>query len=360
MLVKEIVLKDFRNYENLELSFDSSKNIFIGENGQGKTNILEAIFLCAFARSFKTNIAAEMIRFNCESASVKTVIESEELEKEINIILHKSGKKMIKKDGKILNKTTELLSNLIVIIFSPEDLRIIKDNPEKRRYFIDREICQIRPKYQDALKKYNDLLKQKNALLKEQREDIDIDLLDVYDEQLAELGKVIIKQREEFIKLLGEKTSRIQKEISGGREELVVEYKKNCEEGNILERIKENRERDIFFGYSGTGPHRDDIEFFLKGKEVRKYGSQGQQRTVALALKLAEIEIVRDIVGENPVLLLDDVLSELDENRQKYLLNEIENVQIFVTTTEKNSLFFENPRNISIFNVSGGTAQKNG
>ncbi|MBR0373484.1 MAG: DNA replication/repair protein RecF [Mogibacterium sp.] len=360
MKITKIKLNDFRNYETLELSFDSSRNIFIGENAQGKTNLLEAVYLCAFARSFRTNNAAEMVRFGCERANVTAWIESEEINKELSVTINRSGKKMIKKDKKVLRRTTDLLSNLVVVIFSPEDLRIIKDSPDKRRYFIDREISQLRPRYHECLRNYNEALRQKNAILKEKKDNIDEYMLDVYDEQLAKYGEEIISYRKKFIEDLSGKANEIQQGISGGKEELVIRYKMSSDSTDLADNIRESRDRDMYFGYSSVGPHRDDLDFYIKGKDAKKYGSQGQQRTVALALKLAEIWIAREATGESPVLLLDDVLSELDEGRQNYLLQEIEDVQILITTTELKNKFLEKFSNTSIFNVSEGFIEKKG
>lgn len=359
MKVKSIRLHNFRNYHNLELSFDSSRNILIGENAQGKTNLIEAIYLCAFARSFRTQNSQDLIMIGENSANVTVEAESQEDIRKISITIDKSGKKMIKKDNKLIRKTAELLNNLVVVVFSPEDLRIIKDNPEKRRNFINKEISQIRPKYYECLKNYNDALKQKNSILKDRRNEIDYGMLDVFDMQLEKYGVELIRYRKKFIQMLSDKANEIQNNISGGKETLRIEYKFSIDENNFYERLIESREVDIIKGHSSLGPHRDDLDFYINDKDARKYGSQGQQRTIALALKLAEIQIARESIGENPILLLDDVLSELDYERQGFLFSEIEDVQIFITSTEVNQNILDKMPNGQIFGVSDGNIEIN-
>ena len=305
---------------------------------------------------------------------------------------------MIKKDGKVIRKTTELLNNVVVIIFSPDDLRIIKDNPERRRSFINRELSQMRPMYYDALKRYNDSLKEKNALLKgyfnikkktftradnlslndlqggtaldeknpyDNSRRFNEEMLDIYDRQLADTGYEIVRFRREFVEMLSSEAGEIMRKISGGREELKIEYKTTCDfvtgpEGReiIFSQIYHNRDRDIYNGYAGIGPHRDDIEFYINGKDAKKYGSQGQQRTIALSLKLAEIRIARQMLDEPPVLLLDDVLSELDLDRQKFLVNEIDDVQLFITSAELNDEVIKDLRGGTLFRIEDGTVTR--
>lgn len=359
MRVQSIRLHNFRNYKDLELSFDSSRNILLGENAQGKTNLIEAIYLCAFARSFRTQNSQDLIRIGETSANITVEAESQEDIKKISITIDKNGKKMIKKDNKIIRRTAELLNNLVVVVFSPEDLRIIKDNPEKRRNFINKEISQIRPKYYECLKNYNDALKQKNSILKDRRNEIDYGLLDVFDMQLEKYGVEIIKYRKKFISMLSDRANEIQKSISGGKENLRIDYKYSLDENNYYERLLESRESDIIKGHSSLGPHRDDLDFYINDKDARKYGSQGQQRTIALALKLAEIQIARESIGENPILLLDDVLSELDYERQGFLFSEIEDVQLFITSTEVNENILEKMPKGLIYTVSDGNIVNN-
>lgn len=361
MIVKKVELHNFRNYENLELSFDSSRNVFIGENAQGKTNLIEGIYLCAFARSFRTQNSANMIMLDRPRASVTVDLVSEDMDKSISVILDRTGKKMIKKDGKAIRKTAELLNNLVVMVFSPEDLRIIKDSPEKRRNFINKELSQIRPRYYECLRLYSEALRQKNSMLKDNLKNskIDEDMLDIYDLQLAKYGTEIVKYRRNFIRMLSERAAEIQKSISGGREDLEIRYLCSLSEENQYDALVAARDRDLYSGHSSLGPQRDDMEFLINGKDAKKYGSQGQHRTIALALKLAEIGIARDVIGENPVLLLDDVLSELDEERQTFLFQEIEDVQLFITTTDVNNRILKKMPKGNVYSVKSGTVFKN-
>lgn len=355
MRIDSIKLKNFRNYSELVTEFDSKKNIIIGENAQGKTNLIEAIYLCAFARSFRTSNSTDLIKIGEESCNVVAEAVSEDINKKISITINNRGKKMIKKDNKFLHKTADLLNNLVVVVFSPDDLRIIKDSPEKRRNFIDKEISQLKPKYFESLKNYKEVLKQKNALIKRIKYDDSMcEMLDVYDIQLAQYGSDIINTRIEFVKMLSDKASKIQSNISDKRENLEIKYVESVSPCNILEDIVNVRDKDIYNGHCSIGPHRDDLDFFINGVDAKKFGSQGQQRTIALSLKLAEIQLANMILGENAVLLLDDVLSELDHARQSYLFNEIEDVQLFITSTEINEELLKNMKGGKIFRVKNG------
>ena len=409
MKINSIILENFRNYRNLELDFDARRNIIVGENAQGKTNLVEAIYLTAFARSFRTSNSADLIRFGESSARVSTDITSEDIDKNINIVIRSDGKKMIKKDGKAISKTTELLNNVVVIIFSPDDLRIIKDSPERRRSFINRELSQMRPRYYEQLKRYNDSLRQKNALLKgyfnikkktftradnltlneigaggvnagslegmapgeggrspfDNSRRYNEEILDVFDHQLADAGYEIIRYRKEFTEMLSAEAGEIMRKISGGREDLKIEYKTACDyitapEGRevLYKQFYHHRDRDIYNGSAGLGPHRDDLEFYINGKDAKKYGSQGQQRTIALSLKLAEIRIARQLLDESPVLLLDDVLSELDLDRQRFLISEIDDVQLFITSAELNDEVIKDLRGGTLFRIEEGTVTR--
>jgi DNA replication and repair protein RecF len=402
MKINSLVLENFRNYKNLEIDFDESRNIIVGENAQGKTNLVEAIYLTAFARSFRTNNSADMIYFGESSGRVSADITSEEIDKNINITLRSDGKKMIQKDGKVVKRTAELLNTVVVIVFTPDDLRIIKDSPEKRRAFINRELSQMRPRYYEQLRRYNEALKEKNALLKgffnvrkktftradnltlneaetaaagssggsttnpfDNSRRYNEDLLDVYDRQLADAAYEILRYRMEFTEMLSDEAAEIMSNISGGREELKIEYKTACDfvtasEGReiLFSQIRHNRDKDIYNGSASMGPHRDDLEFYINGKDARKFGSQGQQRTIALSLKLAEIRIARQMLGEAPVLLLDDVLSELDLERQKFLVSEIDDVQLFITSAELNEEVTGALRGGTLFRIEEGNVTR--
>ena len=370
MRINNIILQNFRNYDSLELDFNESRNIIVGENAQGKTNLIEAIYLAAFAKSFRTNNAGDMVRFGQKQSHVNVGITSEYLDKRIDITILQNGRKMIKKDGKVVRRTADLLNNIVVIIFSPDDLRIIKDSPERRRNFINRELSQIRPKYYDVLRNYNEVLKQKNSLLKnyynnENSRRFNEDMLDVYDHQMADYGYELLRYRREFVELLSNEAAEIMGAISGGKEELKIEYQSTCDfltdtEGRELlyKQFYHHRDKDLHAGFATVGPHRDDLEFYINGSDGKKYGSQGQQRTIALSLKLAEIRIAKNILGEAPVLLLDDVLSELDVDRQRFLVNQIDDVQLFITSAELSGEVVEGLQGGSLFRVESGSITK--
>lgn len=397
MRIDSIILENFRNYKNLELDFDPSRNIIVGENAQGKTNLIEAIYLTAFAKSFRTSNSADLISFGESSGRVSTYINSEDIDKNINIVIRSDGKKMIKKDGKVIRKTTELLNNVVVIIFSPDDLRIIKDSPDRRRVFINRELSQMKPRYYDLLRRYNESLREKNALLKgyfnikkktfSRADNLSLndlqkgasqeqspydnsrryneEMMDIYDHQLADTGYEIIRYRREFVDMLSAEAGEIMNKISGGREELRIEYKTSCDfvtgtEGReiLYSQLFHHRDKDIYNGYASLGPHRDDIEFYINGKDAKKYGSQGQQRTIALSLKLAEIRIAKQMLDESPVLLLDDVLSELDLDRQRFLVSEIDDVQLFITSAELNEEVIKDLRGGTLFRIEDGSVTR--
>ena len=371
MRINNITLDKYRNYDNVNIEFNESRNIIIGDNAQGKTNLVESIYLCAFAKSFRSNNAADLVKIGENTCKVTAEITSEEVEKKISITINDKGKKMIAKDGKPLKRTAELLNNIVVIIFSPEDLRLIKDSPDKRRNYINREISQIRPKYYEQLHNYNEALRQKNVLLKQllqersrgnNKNDEMETMLDIFDSQLSESGYEIIRMRRAFVKMLEEYASEAQYRISNSKEEIEIRIAESvtCDNSNqFKESLNKNRARDIYNGSSTIGPHRDDIEFVINGVDAKKYASQGQQRTIALSLKMAEIKIVRKLLGENPVLLMDDVMSELDIDRQRFLLNEIDNVQLFITSTEINEELKDKLKNSTIFEVKQGKIQKN-
>lgn len=369
MRINNIILQNFRNYTNLELTFNESRNIIVGENAQGKTNLIEAVYLAAFAKSFRTNNAGDMVKFGSDQGRVNVEINSEDIDKKIDITILSNGKKQIKKDGKLVRRTADLLNNIVVIIFSPDDLRIIKDSPEKRRAYINRELSQIRPKYYDVLRNYNEVLKQKNSLLKNfnntNSRKYNEDMLDVFDHQLADYGYELIRYRKEFIEMLSEEAADIMSAISGGKEQLRIEYKSSCDyisgpEGReiLYKQFYHHRDKDFYAGNATIGPHRDDLEFFINDTDAKKYGSQGQQRTIALSLKLAEIRIAKTLLDEYPILLLDDVLSELDIDRQKYLVNQIAGVQLFITSAELNEEIVTQLKGGSLYQVEDGNITK--
>ncbi len=340
MYIKKIKLKDFRNYENIEINFNSKVNFILGRNAQGKTNLLEAIYITSIGKSFRTNRDSEMIGFNKEFSRVYAEIYKDESESSVEIIIDRKGKKFVKLDGVKIKKASELLKNVYIVIFSPEDLKIVKDEPEKRRKFIDRELCQIKPAYYDNIYNYKKVLLQKNAYLKEKK--IEPSIVDIWDLQLAKYGAGVMLERNKFIEKLNTISSEIYGNITAGKEKLTLNYAPNVklfkdfgqQEEYLYETLKKFRENDMRQGNTAKGPHKDDIEFYINGINARNFGSQGQQRTCALSLKLAEISIIEEETGEKPILLLDDVMSELDIQRQEFLIKSLNDIQIFITTTE--------------------------
>lgn len=360
MYIKSIKLKNFRNYRELQADFSSKVNFLLGQNAQGKTNLLESIYITSMGKSFRTNRDSEMISFGKDFSSVSAeIVREDDIEGSVEIVIDKSGKKSVKIDGVKIKKASQLLENVYIVIFSPEDLKIVKDEPEKRRKFIDRELCQIKPAYYESLSNYKKVLLQRNAYLKE--EIVDPSVLDIWDMQLSEYGLRVMKHRAEFIKKLDFISSVIHKKITDGREKLQLKYAPNIDfKDNIYEILKKSCDNDLRQRTTTRGPHKDDMELFINGINVRNFGSQGQQRTCALSLKLAEINIIEEETGEKPVLLLDDVMSELDSMRQKFLIKSLDNIQLFITTTElPESMMAEFPEK-NIFFVENGKLQKKG
>lgn len=334
MIIKSIELSNFRNYEKLEIHFDHGTNILYGDNAQGKTNILEAAFLSGTTKSHKGSKDKEVIRFGCEEAHIRTVVEKNEKEYQIDMHLKTRGSKGVAINKLPIKKASELFGILNIVFFSPEDLNIIKNGPAERRRFLDSELCQLDKLYLSDLTKYNKILNQRNKLLKDIyfRPNL-IETLPVWDAQLLDTGKRIIKRRKIFIEELNEIIGQIHSNISGGKEQLILKYEPNIDDIFFEDELLKAKTKDLKLCQTTVGPHRDDMLFSVNDIDIRKFGSQGQQRTSALSLKLAEIEIVKNSIHNTPVLLLDDVLSELDSNRQNYLLNSISDIQTIITCT---------------------------
>lgn len=334
MYIESVQLKNFRNYETLELDLDRETNILYGDNAQGKTNILEALYLCGTTKSHRGSRDREMIRFDEDEAHIRMNVKKDEISYKIDMHLRKNKGKGVAINGLPIKKARELFGIVNLVFFSPEDLNIIKNGPGERRRFLDMELCQLDSLYLADLAGYNQVINQRNRLLK----DISInpglqDTLDVWDLQMVRYGKNIISKRKIFIEELNSVISGIHRNLTGGLEHLEVIYEANSAEQDLEEAVFRNRERDIRMKMTSSGPHRDDICLLANGIDIRKYGSQGQQRTAALSLKLSEIHLVKDKIRDTPVLLLDDVLSELDGNRQTYLLDSIHNIQTLITCT---------------------------
>lgn len=355
MIVTKLELSNYRNYNSLKLELNSKVNILYGDNAQGKTNVLESMYICSTTKSHRGNKDTELINLSSNEGHIKLHFIKNNRENRIDIHLRKNKSKGIAINGIPIKKASELFGVFNVILFSPEDLNIIKNGPSERRKFVDMELCQLDKIYVYNLMNYNKVLNQRNQLLKDIyfRPDLK-ETLDVWDMQLAEYGSKVIKRREEFIKEINEIIKPIHGELTGNKEEINIIYSKNCDEDILYNILTENRERDIKLKSTSIGPHRDDILFFNNGLNVKVYGSQGQKRTAALALKLAEIELVKRLINDTPVLLLDDVLSELDSNRQNHLLKRLDNIQTIVTCTGLDE-FIENRLKIDkVFQVNSG------
>lgn len=340
MIIKSLELADFRNYEKLNIEFSSGTNILYGDNAQGKTNILEAIYLSATTKSHKSSKDKEIVRFGKDEGHIRTILEKDGAHYRVDMHLRKNKSKGIAIDGQKIKRASDLVGRLNVVFFSPEDLSIIKDGPSERRRFMDMELCQLDQIYLNNLSKYNKLLVERSKVLKNLYDHPENSvLLDVQDKQLIEYGSVIIRTREKFIKELNEIIGPIHEKLTGGREKLSIFYEPNIDLDNFENKQRQSREKDKILKQTTVGPHKDDFSFIVKSEnsteaiDIRKFGSQGQQRTASLSLKLSEIEIVKKSKKENPVLLLDDVLSELDSNRQNYLLNTIGDIQTIITCT---------------------------
>ena len=334
MIIKSLELADFRNYDSLHIDFSSGTNILYGDNAQGKTNILEAIYLSATTKSHKGSKDRDVINFYKDESHIRTYLEKEDIEIRVDMHLRKNKSKGIAIDGQKIKKAAELLGLLNVVFFSPEDLSIIKNGPAERRRFVDMELCQLDQFYLYNLNHYNKIVNQRNKLLKDMYFNPSLrDTLNIWDSQLISFGSKIIERRKLFVEQLNDIIYDIHKKLSGGREELLIKYEPDVMIEDYEKSLMGGQERDIKLKQTGTGPHRDDFSFIVGDIDIRKFGSQGQQRTAALSLKLSEIVLVKKMTKDNPVLLLDDVLSELDSNRQNYLLSTIGDIQTIITCT---------------------------
>jgi len=368
LYLKDLLLVNFRNYDKLELSFDSNLVLFVGRNGQGKTNILESIFLCCTGRSHRTSRDKELVKWQSEGALVRIGVEKSVGDSRIEIHLKSSEKKRILINAVNIARIGELMGHLNSVIFSPEDMKLVKEGPVERRRFMDMELSQIRPRYFYYLQQYNRILNHRNNLLKEIRFKGSLrKTLPVWNMQLAEAGSNIIEQRHGFCISLNSIAGEIHRNISHGTEKLALSYRpsipyKSAARKDILEafiaELEAREQEDIERGSTGRGCHRDDISISINGADVRIYGSQGQQRTTVLSLKLSEIEFMHGETGEYPVLLLDDVMSELDAGRQQMLLEYIKGVQTFITAADIRHLPDINGMNPEVFTIAGGRVQK--
>ncbi len=360
MYIEKLKLENYRNYKEIELEFDPNVNIILGENAQGKTNLIESIYISSMGKSFRTSKDKETIKFDADMCCITTFFNKYDEDRSVEIAINKAGKKAIKVDGVAVKRLSNLMENILTVIFSPEDLKIIKEDPAKRRNFIDREMCQLKISYYNNLSSYKKVLMQRNTYLKESN--IDRQMLDVFNMQLANHGAKIIKERVEFVKKLNNISKKLHKEITNGKENIDIKYISNIPveedvnliEQNFLNALKKSESQDMIHRNTSRGPHKDDLKVMINNIDAKKFGSQGQQRTAALALKLAEINLITEEKEETPILLLDDVMSELDSERQKYLVNSLKDVQIFLTTTELVEEVRSNLPNGKIINVKKG------
>lgn len=334
MYVEKIKLENFRNYKEQEIDLKQGINLFFGNNAQGKTNIVESIFLCSMGKSFRARREKELISFDKKEGKVTIHYQKKDREGQIDYLL--KDKKEILINRVPIKKMSEILGNINIVLFSPEDINIIKDGPANRRKFLNMLISQLRPNYVYTYNLYLKTLEQRNNYLKNVTiENKNDDLLDIYDEKLVEYASIINQYRNEFIDKIKEKIEEIHKKVTTQKEVIKIKYISDCfEKEKFINNLKENRRQDILKGYTSLGIHRDDIYIFINGKKVDTYGSQGQQRTSILSLKLAELEIVKDEIGEYPILLLDDFMSELDNERRLNFLKNIKDTQIIITCTE--------------------------
>lgn len=370
MKLNKLTLNNYRNYKSLELEFPKSLNVFLGENAQGKTNLLESIYVLAMTRSHRTNNEKEFIYWEADVARIVGNIEKRNQHLQLEMAISTKGKKT-KLNHIEQKRLSDYIGELNVVLFAPEDLYLIKGAPQIRRRFIDMELGQIDPVYLYHLTTYQKVLKQRNKYLKQMNEKKNADetYLDVLSEQLAEAGSHVLVLRYQFIQKLEGWSQEIHKGITDGRELLKITYQvslpvtmgqsREVIYNIFLTELKKNQKRDIFKQNTAIGPHRDDLVFYIDEQNVQTYGSQGQQRTTALSLKLAEIELIHAEIGEYPLLLLDDVMSELDDERQIHLLKTIEGkVQTFVTTTTLKHLSDRLMGQPDIFMVENGRVER--
>ena len=335
MWIKNIKMSNFRNYSFQDINLKPNANIFFGENAQGKTNIIESIFLCSIGKSFRAKKDNEMIKIDSKEAVIEVEYEKEDREGKIRIVL--SDKKNIFLNGIKIKKISEMLGKINIVIFTPDDIDILKGGPQNRRRFLDIMISQLRPNYLYNLNLYTQVLVQRNNYLRQIKlENKSEEMLEIWDEKLADYAEKIANYRREFIEKIREKIKKIHSEITDEKEEIKIEYNTEClQKENYLKALKDRRKVDIIRGFTTLGIHRDDFNISINDKEIQIYGSQGQHRTSILSLKLSELQIIYDEIGENPILLLDDFMSELDEKRREKLLKNIKNTQVIITCTDK-------------------------
>lgn len=334
MWIEKLKMNNFRNYKSLDINLNKNINIFYGENAQGKTNIIESIFLSSIGKSFRTSKDSEMIKFGEEYTNIEVYFNKSD--RDGNIVINIGKKKNINVNKIKIKKLSDLLGNINTVIFTPDDINILKGGPQNRRKFLDIMISQLRPNYMYAINLYKKALDERNNYLKKLKvQNLDENLLELWDEQLIKYGNIISNYRNEFIEKIKEKIKIIHKNITGDKEELEIKYISDCLDKNKYKEIlKERRKLDIIKGYTTRGIHREDFQIFINDILVNVYGSQGQHRTAVLSLKIAELQVINDEIGENPILLLDDFMSELDEKRRNNFMENIKDTQVIITCTD--------------------------
>ncbi|MBM6616940.1 DNA replication/repair protein RecF [Bacillus suaedaesalsae] len=370
MYIENLTVTNYRNYEKTAVEFENKVNVILGENAQGKTNLMEAIYVLAIAKSHRTSNDKDMIRFEEEYAKIEGRVHRKKGPLSLQLVISTKGKKA-KLNHLEQQRLSQYIGAMNIVMFAPEDLNLVKGNPQGRRRFLDMEIGQVSPIYMHDLSLYQKILSQRNHYLKQlsRQKEKNLTMLDVLTAQLIEVAAKILKKRFEFLDLLQKWAEPIHKGISRDLETLEIQYKasvdvsENIDLSKMIESYEQKfdkiRDREIDRGMTLAGPHRDDLIFFVNGKDVQNFGSQGQQRTTALSLKLAEIELIHSEIGEYPILLLDDVLSELDDFRQSHLLNTIQGkVQTFVTTTSVEGIDHDTLKEAAQYYVTAGSIEK--
>jgi len=352
MYINKIKLENFRNYENQEIEFDKNVNIIYGDNAQGKTNILESILICSLGKSFRTKKEKELINKEKDFAKIEMISSKEDRDIKINFEINE--KKKFNINGIPAKRTSDILGKNYIVLFTPEDISILKNEPSKRRRFLNIMISQLRPMYVHLLNQYNKTIEQRNIYLKQIKyEGKPISNLDIWDEQIVEIGTKIYEYRKEFIEKINEKIFDIHLKTTENKEEIKVKYISNIGK-NYLESLKKNKNSDIQKGYTQIGIHRDDFEIYINDNPVSVYGSQGQKRTTIISLKLAESNVIYDEIGERPVILLDDFMSELDKKRIQGLFENIKENQVIITCTDS---FKINNTKYKLYKVTNATVE---
>ncbi len=361
MQIKKLILKNFRNYEDETFCFNENLNVLFGKNAQGKTNCAEAVFYLCTGTSPRCRREKQLIRHGCSSAEISAVAEGVYGALEISATITESGRE-VRVNGNKITRNADILGNIFSVFFSPHELRLIQDGPDERRRFLNISVSQLSKPYYIALSRYNKILEQRNNLLKNKDVAMVYDTLPVWDEQLCRYAAAVAYKRAEFITKLSPVAESIHAELTDGAEKLVVKPEKNYKgsETELAEKLfnelSANYERDIRLGFTSSGPHRDDLDIIINGTDAKTFASQGQTRTAALSIKLAEVEIFKQTSGEYPVLILDDVMSELDLPRRKRLVGRTQGLQTILTCTHAERVLYG--KEVNKILISGGRIKR--